>query len=276
MVLFLSNLNVQICFAVIVFLVCNCWGKIMVWDVTLTSASRMNESNETWKQTAKYSKLEDSLILNEKAYRCLKRKVREHLPLIQLIVSESCLCFISANTLLLLQHTINYSTFSARTWGGEREKWMTKAWSERLNGGWSVAEVICELFSFQPHKWNVQSCTRLSLSLSFPLILKYFVLHLLVHSSILPPSSTISDQAPDSQIVFAPKKPLNVTLTKENAKQLWKNTPLFLQNTVFLYVLAVLKLWSIWHEHDPQSYAWARTSGFEWFVCYTTPQSIQR
>lgn len=59
-------------------------------------------------------------------------------------------------------------------------------------------------------------------------------------------SCTISDQALDSQIVFAPKKPLNVTLTKENAKQLWKNPPLFLQNIVFLYVLAVLKLWSIW------------------------------
>lgn len=139
----------------------------------------------------KYSELEDSLILNEKTYRCLQRKVREHLPLIQLIVSESCLCFISANTLLLLLHTINYSTFSARTWVGEREKWMTKAGRERLKGGWSVAEVICELFSCRPHKWNVQSCTCLSLSLSFPLILKYFGLHLLIHSSILPPSVSL-------------------------------------------------------------------------------------
>lgn len=113
-----------------------------------------------------------------------------------------------------------------------------------------MAEVICEPFSCRPHKLNVQSCTRLSPSLSCPLILK--------HSSCTflstPPSSlhprlfscTISDQALDSQIVFAPKKPLNVTLTKENAKERCKNSPLFPQNIVFLSILAVVKLRSIW------------------------------
>ncbi len=184
-------------------------------------------------QTEKYSEFEDSLILNEKQCRCLRRKVREHLLLIQLIVSESCLCFISANTRLLLQHTINYSTFSTRMWGGAREKWMTKS-AER---GWSVAEVICEPFSCRPHKLNVQSCTRLSPSLSCPLILKHSPCAFLS----TPPSSlhphlfscTISDQALDSQIVFAPKKPINVTLTKENAKQRCKNSPLFPKTFIF-------------------------------------------
>ncbi len=129
----------------------------------------MHQMRHDKQQTEKYSEFEDSLILNEKQCRCLRRKVRERLPLIQLIVSESCLCFISANTRLLLQHTINYSTFSTRMWGGAREKWMTKS-AER---GWSVAEVICEPFSCRPHKLNVQSYTRLSPSLSCPLILKH-------------------------------------------------------------------------------------------------------
>lgn len=113
-----------------------------------------------------------------------------------------------------------------------------------------MAEVICEPFSCHPHKLNVQSCTRLSPSLSCPLILKHSPCTFLS----TPPSSlhprlfscTISVQALDSQIVFAPKKPLNVTLTKENAKQRCKNSPLFPQNIVFLSVLAVVKLWSIW------------------------------
>lgn len=113
-----------------------------------------------------------------------------------------------------------------------------------------MAEVICKPFSCRPHKWNVQSSTCLSPSLSCPLILKHSPCTFLS----TPPSSlhprlfscTISDQALDSQIVFAPKKPLNVTLTKENAKQRCKNSPLFPQNIVFLSVLAGVKLWSIW------------------------------
>lgn len=112
--------------------------------VTGASASKMNASNRHDKQqTEKYSEFEDSLILNEKQYRCLRRKVRERLPLIQLIVSESCLCFISANTqLLLLQHTINYSTFSTRMWGGAREKWMTKSAERGMKCGWSNLRAV--------------------------------------------------------------------------------------------------------------------------------------
>lgn len=93
-------------------------------------------------QMEKYSEFEDSLILNKQLYRCLKRKVRERLPLIQLIVSESCLCFISANTPLLLQHTINYSTFSTGMWGGAREKWMTKVAEQGMKCGWSNFRAI--------------------------------------------------------------------------------------------------------------------------------------
>ncbi len=131
--------------------------------ITGASASKMNASNETWQTTNREIFWVWGLFDPE------WETVQMHLPLIQLIVSESCLCFISANTRLLLQHTINYSTFSTRMWGGAREKWMTKS-AER---GWSVAEVICEPFSCRPHKLNVQSCTRLSPSLSCPLILKH-------------------------------------------------------------------------------------------------------
>lgn len=118
--------------------VCNCWGNCYRGISFKNECIKWDMKNN--KQ--KYSEFEDSLILKEKQYRCLRRKVRERLPLIQLIVSESCLCFISANTPLLLQHTINYSTFSARMWGGAREKWMTKVAEQGMKCGWSNFRAI--------------------------------------------------------------------------------------------------------------------------------------